>query len=389
MVFFLLLHMENTKKTFWLISAPKTREDTFITLNKKTSEENDLSLNFKFNVPDLKVGTLDSLLTLSDELVKIDTYVELSCKKISDQLFDITFTEGKSKEHEHLEILTVNNTNVDQYMSYFRWDEAKFPTANSLKALTDQIHAQVGKLDEELKTKSLEYNNLVRAIAAEDRKASGSYATRDISEVVKQKHIVDSEYLQTIFVAVPKISVKEWFQCYEKLTDFVIPRSSELIDQDNEYHLFRVIVFKKVADEYKEKLREKKYTIRDFVLDENRGHDRQKMESECEKQKKLLIRWCKTNFSEAFVAWVHLKAIRIFVESVLRYGLPTNFQAVLLMPKKGKEIRLRKVLLELYGHLSSKALFKDMKEDDDDDSNQETFYPYVSLEIVLEPHVKV
>jgi len=240
-----------------------------------------------------------------------------------------------------------------------------------------------------LKTKSLEYNNLVRAIAAEDRKASGSYATRDISDVVKQKHIVDSEYLQTIFVAVPKISVKEWFQCYEKLTDFVIPRSSELIDQDNEYHLFRVIVFKKVADEYKEKLREKKYTIRDFVLDENRGHDRQKMESECEKQKKLLIRWCKTNFSEAFVAWVHLKAIRIFVESVLRYGLPTNFQAMLLMPKKGKEIRLRKALLELYGHLSSKALFKDMKEDDDDDSNQETFYPYVSLEIVLEPHVKV
>jgi len=50
---------------------------------------------------------------------------------------------------------------------------------------------------------------------------------------------------------------------------------------------------------------------------------------------------------------------------------------------------LRKALLELYGHLSSKALFKDMKEDDDDDSNQETFYPYVSLEIVLEPHVKV
>jgi hypothetical protein len=33
-----------------------------------------------------------------------------------------------------------------------------------------------------------------------------------------------------------------------------------------------------------------------------------------------LIRYCRTNFAEAFVAWIHLKAIRVFVESVLRYG---------------------------------------------------------------------
>ena len=34
-----------------------------------------------------------------------------------------------------------------------------------------------------------------------------------------------------------------------------------------------------------------------------------------------LQRWCKTHFGEAFCAWVHLKVIRAFVESVLRYGL--------------------------------------------------------------------
>lgn len=42
-------------KTYWLISAPKTREDTFLTLNKKTADEHDFSVNYKFNVPDLKV----------------------------------------------------------------------------------------------------------------------------------------------------------------------------------------------------------------------------------------------------------------------------------------------------------------------------------------------
>ena len=44
-------------KSYWLISAPKTNEDTFNTLNKKTTDELDLSLNYKFQVPDLK-GTI-------------------------------------------------------------------------------------------------------------------------------------------------------------------------------------------------------------------------------------------------------------------------------------------------------------------------------------------
>lgn len=41
-------------KRCWLISAPKTREDTYNTLNKKTTDENDLSVNYKFAVPDLR-----------------------------------------------------------------------------------------------------------------------------------------------------------------------------------------------------------------------------------------------------------------------------------------------------------------------------------------------
>jgi len=32
-----------------------------------------------------------------------------------------------------------------------------------------------------------------------------------------------------------------------------------------------------------------------------------------------LVRWLKVNFGEAFIAWIHVKALRVFVESVLRY----------------------------------------------------------------------
>jgi V-type H+-transporting ATPase subunit C len=63
---------------FWLISAPgeKTCQETWDRMNRVTSMDNKLSTNHKFNVPDLKVGTLDQLVGLSDELTKLDNYAE-------------------------------------------------------------------------------------------------------------------------------------------------------------------------------------------------------------------------------------------------------------------------------------------------------------------------
>ncbi|CAN0425206.1 unnamed protein product [Discosporangium mesarthrocarpum] len=50
-----------------------------------------------------------------------------------------------------------------------------------------------------------------------------------------------------------------------------------------------------------------------------------------------MVRWCRAHFGEAFVAWMHLKVVRAFVESVMRYGLPVDFLTVVLAPKKGQE----------------------------------------------------
>lgn len=41
----------------------------------------------------------------------------------------------------------------------------------------------------------------------------------------------------------------------------IVPRSSQLVSQDNDYGLFTVTLFKKVAEEFKHHAREKKYDI--------------------------------------------------------------------------------------------------------------------------------
>lgn len=43
-----------------------------------------------------------------------------------------------------------------------------------------------------------------------------------------------------------------------------------------------------------------------------------------------LIRIARSAFSDTFQAWTHLKALRVFVETVLRYGLPPEFVSAVI-----------------------------------------------------------
>ncbi len=50
-----------------------------------------------------------------------------------------------------------------------------------------------------------------------------------------------------------------------------------------------------------------------------------------------------------------LQALRVFVESVLRFGLPVNFQGMVLNPQRKQVKKLRETLNDLYLHLDSAA----------------------------------
>ena len=71
-----------------------------------------------------------------------------------------------------------------------------------------------------------------------------------------------------------------------------------------------------------------RFTVRDFTFDEKAlATEREKIrELETERQKLYanLVRWLKINFGEIFSASMHIKALHIFVESVLRYNIFTE-----------------------------------------------------------------
>jgi len=365
---------------YWAISSPvppeKREKDK--AQDSVVHKLHNIASVFSFPVPDLRVGTLDALMSLSDDLIKLDLSVESSTRKIANQLFALYDPK------DHANLLTVEGAAPDIYLTHFKWNEAKYPIKSSCRELTELINSQVSKLEEELRVKSSEYSATVHSLTQNERQQTGNLASKDLSEIVKPDQWRETEYLTTLFVAVPKHSKKIWENSYETLTEFVLPRSSTLITEDNEYCLYSVSLFKRDIDNFKNAVREKKFTAREFQFDSSKIEKSKKEKEDLittkEIQKSKLVQWCKTNFAEGFIGWIHLKAIRVFVESILRYGLPASFQSILVQPAKGADKKVRAALNDLFKHLGSKHL----EGESEDGGVSETFYPYVSLTINLE-----
>jgi V-type H+-transporting ATPase subunit C len=109
------------------------------------------------------------------------------------------------------------------------------------------------------------------------------------------------------------------------------------ITEDDEFGLFTVTVFQRVVDEFCHKAREERFIPRDFQYDQDALQTQQRELEESElmerEQQAELLRLAKTNFGEIFASWLHLKALRVYVESVLRYGLPPDFCSVAISVK--------------------------------------------------------
>uniref|UniRef100_A0A671VD90 V-type proton ATPase subunit C n=1 Tax=Sparus aurata TaxID=8175 RepID=A0A671VD90_SPAAU len=400
---------------FWLISAPgdKTCQQTWDKMMAATTRTNNLSANHKFNIPDLKVGTLDVLVGLSDELAKLDSFVESVVKKVAQYMADV-LEDSRDKVQENL---LANGVDLVTYITRFQWDMAKYPIKQSLKNISEIISKQVTQIDNDLKTRASAYNNLKGNLQNLERKNAGSLLTRSLADIVKKEDFVlNSEYLITLLVVVPKTAYTDWQKTYETLAEMVVPRSSNLLFEDNDSGLFSVTLFMKAIDDFKHKARENKFTVRDFQYNEEEMKaDKEEMTRLSTDKKKQfikrpvlfgrdsrvphpnmdtnlifisslqgpLVRWLKVNFSEAFIAWIHIKALRVFVESVLRYGLPVNFQAMLLQPSKKTMKKLREVLNDLYKHLDSSAaaIIDSAMDIPGLNLSQQEYYPYVYYKI--------
>ena len=119
----------------------------------------------------------------------------------------------------------------------FEWDEAKFQMKTPLRELSESISGRIGSLDEELKMKMTEVGTLKSAIQVRchfrtgpvrpcavirqlppsyptafqgaERKTQGNLLVRTLTDIVKEEHVMETEFMTTAFIVVPRHGYKE------------------------------------------------------------------------------------------------------------------------------------------------------------------------------------
>uniref|UniRef100_A0A3B4V7I8 V-type proton ATPase subunit C n=1 Tax=Seriola dumerili TaxID=41447 RepID=A0A3B4V7I8_SERDU len=338
----------------WLISVPldKTSSNSVEKL-KRTLSKTNLASCCKFSIPDLKVGILDSLLSMSDDLSKLDTLTESVIKKTYQCMREVM----EQSTDKVLENTLANGVDLMSYVTKFQWDKAKYPTALPLSSLADIINKEVSQVETELKSRAAAYNSVKTSLQSLEHKLDGNMQTRSLNDIVRKEDLVVSEYLTTLLVVVTRGSYLQWERTYESLSEFVVPRSSRKLYEDGEAGVFSVTLFKRAVCEFKAKAQESKFTVREygFDLEEKKQQEMKQLSVHKKEQYGIFVCWLKVHFSEVFIAWIHLKALRVFVESVLRYGLPVNYQALLLETDRKRSKKVREELDSLFMHLDPTA----------------------------------
>lgn len=135
----------------------------------------------------------------------------------------------------------------------------------------------------------------------------------------------------------------------------VVPRSATEAASDDEFVLFAVATFKKYSTEFLAKAREQKWTPRQYKHKEGgREEEQRELDRVANEERKILgeaLRMGRTGWSESVMVWVHVLTLRVFVEAVLRYGLPLDYVTAL--------VKVRESLLRTWLVMPSDMLTND------------------------------
>jgi len=369
--------------------------------------------SWEFRIPKLRVGTLDSLISMSDELTKFDHTIFQTVVKIERAYYEF---EGEGHQ------LAVGAGTIADYLRDFAWDLSKFPTSRSLAELAGLVTGHVMKLDEEQRALTSRFHDNKQMLMQLQRKRGGNLMIASLEDVLTDErllqatgqtvdqHFVNTEFLRTVVVVIPRGGEKEWLECYEQLdnesvqvkgsrgesssfTSPVVPRSARrIVDDKDGFVLYTVVVLVKFLDSFRTAAKSKRFVVRDYEPRTGAGAAGMSeaerlvtLENEDSKMRRNITVWCRTHFGEAYSAWIHIKAMRVFVESVLRYGVPPNYVSALVkVPKKGDR-KVHSMLETMYRHLAGAGYAKGLGDDDDVTASAgidvRDFHPYVSVNV--------
>mmetsp|Transcript_1095 Transcript_1095/g.973 ORF Transcript_1095/g.973 Transcript_1095/m.973 type:complete len:255 (-) Transcript_1095:335-1099(-) len=253
------------------------------------------------------------------------------------------------------------------------------------------MHHRVMLIEADLRSKTQAFQDKKNTLNQIIKKEGGNLLTRDLTDVLKKPVVDDSDFvysdfLTTAVAVVPKSSVENWENNYEEWNDYIVPGTSKRfqVDLKDGYFLYRVILFKNSLEEFSNYCKaHQKITIREFNYDpqESLRNESKKniLKTETDQMTKSILDLCKKYFSDLYSAYIHLKVLRLLIDSVLRFGVKEKIFTCCVRPNDGKDRKIHAALTKIFAEPGNMQMYGTKEEIDD----TEDFFPYACVHISI------
>ena len=326
---------------------------------------------------------LDTLFKLNDDLMRDETEIENFLKSLEKQLAGLNSNPLQIKFRGTL-------LDPKKAITEFTWDEGKYPNrSKTIADIMNKINEKYTETRKTIKAKTDDYNNSLNELKMKKKNQSDALnlMKQDYRDLVqKSKSLMKTtDYLCTILCFVPHNSEKNFLANYMKLADgFVVPYSAQRIDkgEDEKMLLYRVIVMKHMKDEFKMQCQgQLRVSCRDYNEEElnkkpSEEKEIEKLANESTTKKHDLERHAESGYSEVFYALMHLKYLRLYVESNLKYTSNDYYSVMVYVPKE-REQKLISIMIKTFNDTKEQGWYgtkEELKESED-------FYPFILVKI--------
>ena len=340
-------------------------------------------INLNNIMKELVNDNLDTLFKINDDLMRDEVEIEGFLKSLEKQLADLTSNPLQIKFRGAL-------LDPKKAITEFQWDEGKYP--NRSKTIADIMHKINEKYTETRKTikaKTDDYNNSVNDLKMKKKSQNEALTLmkQDYRDLVSKSksEMKNTDYLCTMLCFVPSGNEKTFMEKYMGLADgYVVPYSALRIDrgEDEKMQLYRVIVMKHKKDDFRNQCQSqlritcKEYSEEELLNKPAEEKEIEKLSNESQQKKHDLERHAESGYSEVFYALLHLKYLRLYVESCLKYTSGDYYSVMVYVPKE-KEPKLVSIMIKTFNDTKEQGWYgtkEELKETED-------FYPFILIKI--------
>ncbi|KAF9760828.1 V-type proton ATPase subunit C 2 [Nosema granulosis] len=282
---------------------------TFVSLpyEKDISLDSEVErLNVEYNLDALRIDipiftgvSLENIIKYEEKIEKMDISISDLCKR---------FLKRSGPYH------------ISYSASSLSWNRSKYSCV-SIDGCLALVSDDIEKIRTNYIAKETHHHRMIKDYEDAQRRTKGSLAEMEIGLIVGE--IREYEFLREVYILVDKEEI-ERFENMLDSTNSVSRDAVEIVGKDECFVLYKALVIKSNEKEFRKILVANSFVIKETSTKTEGRTNKEKIDEFLENKDNLLM-FISTHQEEVYSLIVHTKLLKLFIESIYRYGLPIKY----------------------------------------------------------------